>query len=209
VALLGPVAAQLPADARADAFRWLSGHLTALRLTHDIGEASRRISTLVGDVKTYSHMDRTTGREKLDVTTGLESTLHMFAYALRQKGVHLTRRYAPDLPLVMGQAGSLNQVWTNLIDNALDALPDQGGELLLSAERQQQLLRVGIQDNGSGIAPDVLAHIFEPFYTTKPPGQGSGQGLDIACRIIREHGGRLEATSAAGRTEFIAWLPAA
>jgi signal transduction histidine kinase len=209
VALLGPVAAQLPADARADAFRWLSGHLTALRLTHDIGEASRRISTLVGDVKTYSHMDRTTGREKLDVTTGLESTLHMFAYALRQKGVHLTRRYAPDLPLVMGQAGSLNQVWTNLIDNALDALPDQGGELLLSAERQQQLLRVGIQDNGSGIAPDVLAHIFEPFYTTKPPGQGSGQGLDIACRIIREHGGRLEATLAAGRTEFIAWLPAA
>jgi signal transduction histidine kinase len=209
VAALAPVAVQLPADTRPDAFRWLSGHLGALRLADDIGEASRRISTLVGDVKTYSHMDRSTGREKLDVTTGLESTLHMFAYALRQKNVHLTRRYAPDLPLVMGQAGSLNQVWTNLIDNALDALPDQGGELLLSAERQQQWLRVGIQDNGSGIAPDVLAHIFEPFYTTQPPGQGSGQGLDIASRIIREHGGRLEAMSAAGYTEFVAWLPVA
>jgi signal transduction histidine kinase len=193
--------------ARLPAFAWLSGHLAAARLTRDISEASRRISTLVGDVKTYSHMDRATGREKLDVTTGLESTLHMFAYALRQKSVHLTRRYALDLPLVMGQAGSLNQVWTNLIDNALDALPEKGGELLISAERQQQRLRIGIQDNGSGITPDVLTHIFEPFYTTKPPGQGSGQGLDIASRIIREHGGRLEATSAASRTEFVAWLP--
>lgn len=209
VSALLPLAALLPATARPDAFNWLSSHLTALRLTADISEASRRISTLVGDVKTYSHMDRATGREKLDVTTGLESTLHMFAYALRQKNVQLTRRYAPDLPLVMGQAGSLNQVWTNLIDNALDALPDQGGELLISAERQQQLLRIGIQDNGSGITPEVLAHIFEPFYTTKPPGQGSGQGLDIACRIIREHGGRLEATSVPGRTEFVAWLPVA
>jgi signal transduction histidine kinase len=204
---LVPIAALLPVAARPDAFSWLSSHLTALRLTADIGEASRRISTLVGDVKTYSHMDRATGREKLDITTGLESTLHMFAYALRQKNVQLTRRYAPDLPLVMGQAGSLNQVWTNLIDNALDALPAQGGELLISATRQQQQLRIGIQDNGSGITPEVLAHIFEPFYTTKPPGQGSGQGLDIACRIIREHGGRLEATSVPGRTEFVAWLP--
>ncbi|MBO2011578.1 sensor histidine kinase [Hymenobacter negativus] len=203
------VAALLPAAARPDAFNWLSSYLTALRLASDISEASRRISTLVGDVKTYSHMDRATGHEKLDITTGLESTLHMFDYALRQKNVRLTRRYAPDLPLVMGQAGSLNQVWTNLIDNALDALPDQGGELVLSATRQQQLLRIGIQDNGSGITPEVLAHIFEPFYTTKPPGQGSGQGLDIACRIIREHGGRLEAMSVPGRTEFVAWLPVA
>ncbi|GAB3572310.1 ATP-binding protein [Hymenobacter daeguensis] len=207
VATLLPVAALLPAAARPDAFGWLSSHLTALRLAADISEASRRISTLVGDVKTYSHMDRAAGPEKLDVTTGLESTLHMFAYALRQKSVRLTRRYAPDLPPIMGQAGSLNQVWTNLIDNALDALPDQGGELLISATRQQQLLRIGIQDNGSGITPEVLAHMFEPFYTTKPPGQGSGQGLDIACRIIREHGGRLEATSVPGRTEFVAWLP--
>jgi signal transduction histidine kinase len=207
VATLASVAARLPVAARPDAFSWLSAHLTTLRLTSDISEASRRISTLVGDVKTYSHMDRATGPEKLDVTTGLESTLHMFAYALRQKSVRLTRHYAPDLPLIMGKAGSLNQVWTNLIDNALDAMPDQGGELVISAERRQQGLRIGIQDNGSGITPEVLAHIFEPFYTTKPPGQGSGQGLDIASRIIREHGGRLEATSAAGCTEFIAWLP--
>jgi signal transduction histidine kinase len=206
---LAPVAAQLPAAARSDAFSWLSGHLEALRLTREIGEASRRISTLVGDVKTYSHMDRSTGREKLEVTSGLESTVHMFAYPLRQKSVQLTRDYAPDLPPVMGQVGSLNQVWTNLIDNALDALPDKGGHLHLSVRRQHDELRVGIRDNGSGITPEVLAHVFEPFYTTKPPGQGSGQGLDIAFRIIQEHGGRLEATSVAGLTEFVAWLPVA
>ncbi|TGE03811.1 sensor histidine kinase [Hymenobacter fodinae] len=209
VEALAPVAAQLPAEARAVAFSWLSGHLTALRLGQEIAEASRRISTLVGDVKVYSHMDRAQDREKLDVTTGLESTLHMFAFALRQKNVRLTRHYAPDLPPVLAQAGALNQVWTNLIDNALDALPEQGGELRISAVRQQDFVRIGIEDNGSGIAPEVLSHIFEPFFTTKPPGQGSGQGLDIACRIIREHGGRLTATSEKGRTEFVACLPVA
>jgi signal transduction histidine kinase len=204
---LTPVAAQLPAEARIPALTWLSGHLTTLRLARDIREASQRISTLVSDVKTYSHMDRAGGREKLAITTGLDSTLNIFAHALRQKNVRLTRDYAPSLPLIMGKAGSLNQVWTNLIDNALDALPEKGGELLVRVTKQSDFLCVSIQDNGSGITPDVLAHMFEPFFTTKPAGEGSGQGLDIARRIVQEHGGRLEATSQPGRTEFVAWLP--
>ena len=206
---LGPLLAQLPAPARAPALAWLEAHLTALRLTHDIREASQRISTLVSDVKTYSHMDRAGGREQLAITTGLDSTLNIFAYALRQKNVHLARDYAPQLPPVLGQAGSLNQVWTNLIDNALDALPEKGGTLAVRVAPQQGGVCVSILDNGSGITPEVLAHMFEPFYTTKPPGEGSGQGLDIARRIVQEHGGRLEATSEPGRTEFKAWLPAA
>ncbi|MGI4865112.1 MAG: sensor histidine kinase [Janthinobacterium lividum] len=209
VAALTPVAAQLPTGARPAAFAWLSGHLTAARLARDISEASRRISTLVGDVKTYSHMDRAAGREKLAVTSGLDSTLNMFAYALRQKNVRLSRDYAPDLPLIMGQAGSLNQVWTNLIDNALDALPDRGGELTVRTWQQAGCVWVGIRDNGSGMTPEVLAHQFEPFFTTKPPGEGTGQGLDIARHIVQEHGGRLEATSVPGCTEFITRLPAA
>ncbi len=207
LASLTPLATRLPTAARPVALTWLSGHLTALRLTLDISEASRRISTLVGDVKTYSHMDRAGGREPLAVTTGLDSTLHLFAYALREKNVRLTRDYAPDLPPVLGQVSSLNQVWTNLIDNALDALPPVGGELTVSVQPEQKLIRVSIRDNGSGITPEVLAHMFEPFYTTKPPGEGSGQGLDIARRIVQEHGGRLEATSAPGETVFTAWLP--
>ena len=204
---LAPVAAQLPAEARTPALTWLSGHLTTLRLARDMREASQRISTLVSDVKTYSHMDRAGGREKLALTTGLDSTLNIFAHALRQKNVRLTRDYAPGLPLITGQAGSLNQVWTNLIDNALDALPAKGGELVVRVAQQSDFLCVSIQDNGVGITPDVLAHMFEPFYTTKPAGEGSGQGLDIARRIVQEHGGRLEATSQPGRTEFTAWLP--
>jgi len=207
--MLAPVAAQLPAETRPASFAWLSGHLKALRLARDIREASQRISTLVSDVKTYTHMDRAGGREKLDLTAGLDSTLNIFAYALRQKNVHLTRDYAPGLPLVLGSAGSLNQVWTNLIDNALDALPAKGGELTISAKKQNDFVCVSIQDNGAGIAPEVLTHMFEPFFTTKRPGEGTGQGLDIARRIVQEHGGRLEATSQPGRTEFTAWLPAA
>nr|GFC14162.1 hypothetical protein [Tanacetum cinerariifolium] len=109
---LAPVAVQLPTEARIPALTWLAGHLASLRLAHDIREASQRISTLVSDVKTYSHMDRAGGREKLAVTTGLDSTLNIFAHALRQKNVRLTRDYAPNLPLIMGQVGSLNQVWT-------------------------------------------------------------------------------------------------
>jgi signal transduction histidine kinase len=206
---LAPLLVQLPEAARAPALVWLEAHLTALRLTRDIREASQRISTLVSDVKTYSHMDRAGGREKLVVTTGLDSTLNIFAYALRQKNVRLTRHYAPDLPAVMGQAGSLNQVWTNLIDNALDALPEKGGELAVAVTQQNGGVCVSICDNGAGITPEVLAHMFEPFYTTKPPGEGSGQGLDIARRIVQAHGGRLEATSAPGRTDFTVWLPSA
>jgi signal transduction histidine kinase len=206
-AVLAPVAAQLPTAARIPCLTWLAGHLTTLRLARDIREAGQRISTLVSDVKTYSHMDRAGGREKLVVTSGLDSTLNIFAHALRQKNVRLTRDYAPNLPLIMGHVGSLNQVWTNLIDNALDALPAKGGELTVRAVKQNDFVCVSIKDNGSGITPEVLAHMFEPFYTTKPAGEGSGQGLDIARRIVQEHGGRLEATSQPGQTEFVAWLP--
>jgi signal transduction histidine kinase len=208
-AALGPMAAQLPAPARPPALAWLTGQLAALRLARDIHEASQRISQLVGDVKTYTHMDRAGGREPLAVTAGLDSTLNIFAYALRQQQVRLSRQYAPGLPLVLGQAGSLNQVWTNLIDNALDALPAQGGQLTVRADQQGSQVRVQVEDNGSGIAPEVLPHIFEPFYTTKAPGEGTGQGLEIAYRIVHEHGGRLEVSSTPGCTVFAVWLPAA
>jgi signal transduction histidine kinase len=207
-ATLTPLIAPLPAPARAPALAWLEGHLAALRLARDIHEASQRISTLVGNVKTYSHMDRAGGRERLDLTAGLDSTLNMFEHALRHKNVKLTRTYAPDAPAVLAEGGQLNQVWTNLIDNALDALPDAGGTLTVQLAKQASGVCVSIIDNGSGITPEVLAHLFEPFYTTKPAGEGSGLGLDIARRIVQEHGGRLEARSVPGRTEFSVWLPA-
>ena len=208
-ATLAPLVEPLPAPARPPALAWLEGHLAVVRLSRDIHEASQRISTLVGNVKAYSHMDRAGGREPLVVTAGLDSTLNIFDYALRHKNVQLTRAYAPDAPAVLAEAGQLNQVWTNLIDNAIDALPDAGGTLAVQTVKQPGGVRVSITDNGSGITPEVLAHMFEPFYTTKPAGEGSGLGLDIARRIVQEHGGRLEAQSVPGRTEFSVWLPTA
>ncbi|MGI4869775.1 MAG: sensor histidine kinase [Janthinobacterium lividum] len=204
---LAPLLAQLPTAARPPALAWLESHLATHRLAHDIHEAGQRISALVGNVKTYSHMDRDGGREKLAVTTGLDSTLHIFAHALREKNVRLVRDYAPGLPTVLGKVGSLNQVWTNLIDNALDALPTTGGELTVRVAPQANGLGVRIIDNGTGIEAEVLAHLFEPFYTTKPAGEGTGLGLDIARRIVQEHGGQLSATSEPGRTVFLVWLP--
>jgi signal transduction histidine kinase len=208
-ATLAPLVEPLPAEARPPALAWLEGHLAVVRLSRDIHEASQRISTLVGNVKAYSHMDRAGGREPLDVAAGLDSTLNIFDYALREKNVKLTRAYAPEVPPVLAEAGQLNQVWTNLIDNAIDALPAAGGTLAVQTVKQPGGVCVSITDNGSGITPEVLAHMFEPFYTTKPAGEGSGLGLDIARRIVQEHGGRLEAQSEPGHTEFSVWLPVA
>lgn len=204
---LAATAALLPPAARPAAFAWLEGQLTTMQLVHDVQEAGGRISKLVADVKTYSHMDRAGGFEPLDVTAGLDSTLNMLGFQLRRKNVKVTREYAPDLPRINGRVSSLNQVWTNLLDNAIDALPAQGGELTLRTVREGDFVRVFLRDNGSGIPAEVLPHIFEPFFTTKQAGDGSGLGLDIAQQIIRQHDGRLEVQSEPGRTEFCAWLP--
>ena len=204
---LATTATLLPPAARPAAFAWLEGQLTTMQLVRDVQEAGGRISKLVADVKTYSHMDRAGGFEPLDVTAGLESTLNMLGFQLRKKNVKVIREFAADLPRISGRVGSLNQVWTNLLDNAIDALPAQGGELMLRTVREGDFVRVFLIDNGSGIPADVLPHIFEPFFTTKQAGDGSGLGLDIAQQIIRQHDGRLEVHSVPGRTEFCAWLP--
>ena len=206
---LAAAAEVLPLAARPAAFAWLESQQTTLQLIRDVQEAGSRISKLVADVKTYSHMDRDGSFELLDITTGLDSTLNMLGFQLREKNVRLIRDYTPDLPPIRGQVSSLNQVWTNLIDNAIDALPAQGGELTLRTRREGDFVRVFLIDNGAGIPATILPHIFEPFYTTKQAGAGSGLGLDIAQRIIRQHDGRLEVSSRPGHTEFCAWLPIA
>ncbi|RYU81090.1 sensor histidine kinase [Hymenobacter persicinus] len=203
---LAHVARLLPAAACPAAFAWLEGQLITLHLIRDVQEAGGRISQLVSNVKTYSHLDRGGNFAPLDVPAGLESTLNMLSFQLRAKNIIVTRDYAPALPLIRGQVSSLNQVWTNLLDNALDALPP-GGEITLRTRHEGEFVRVFIIDNGPGIAPEVLPRIFEPFYTTKQAGEGTGLGLDIAQRIVRDHGGRLEVQSRPGHTEFCAWLP--
>ena len=189
---------------------YLEFRLASLALLRDVQHAAGRISDLVSSVKTYSHMDRGGGdRTCADVRRGLDSTVTMLAYKLRSKRLGMTREYAPDLPPVLADEGALNQVWTNLIVNAVDALPE-GGQITLRAERRGEQVAVSVNDDGPGIPPEIQGRVFEPFFTTKPVGEGSGLGLDLVGRIVmRQHGGTVRLSSEPGRTEFLVLLPAA
>jgi signal transduction histidine kinase len=186
---------------------WLEASLAKRRLLDGIEAAAARISDLVASVKTYSHMDRAPDRQPTDVHQGLESTLTMLSHHIRAKAIQVERRYAEDLPLVSAHPGELNQVWTNLVDNALDALPERG-TLILQTQREGVTVCVDIIDDGPGIPEDVQSRIFEPFYTTKDVGEGTGLGLDIVRRIVeQQHGGSLRLRSQPGRTVFTVSLP--
>jgi signal transduction histidine kinase len=192
----------IPATAVSDLITWLAAIIGAQNLARDIRAASGRITELVGSVKVYSHMDRAADRERIDLREGIDSTLVMLGHKLKRKNITLERVYAPDLPKVPAFAGELNQVWTNLADNAIDAMSDQG-VLRIEAARDGAAVVVRIIDNGAGIPADERPRIFEAFFTTKPQGEGTGLGLDIVQRIVvQQHGGSVDVESEPGRTVF-------
>ena len=177
-------------------------------LLEEVGEASGRISALIGAARQYSQMDRSP-LQRLDVHDGLESTLTMLKHRL-ETGIEVVRDYDRSLPEIPAYAGELNQVWTNLVDNAVDAMDgmDGTGRLTVRTARDGDHLLVEIGDNGAGIPEAAAAHILEPFYTTKPVGKGTGLGLDICWRIVvQRHRGDLRFTSAPGDTRFQVLLP--
>ena len=179
--------------------------VAATALLAEIKESSRRISALVAAVKSYSQMDRAS-MQHVDVTEGLESTLVMLGHKLRD-GVTVMRDYGVDVPGIDAHAGELNQVWTNLIDNAIDAMSGDGTLRVCTRVEQGQVV-VEIGDTGHGMPPQVAARAFEPFYTTKDAGQGTGLGLDIARRIVTErHGGIITIDSQPGNTVLTVRLP--
>jgi signal transduction histidine kinase len=166
-------------------------------LLGEVRESTRRISELVAAVRSYSQLDRA-AMQRVDVTEGLDSTLTMLGHKL--DGITVVRDYGPDLPPVEAYAGELNQVWTNLIDNAVDAM-DGAGTLRLTARADGDGVVVEVADTGPGMPPEVAARAFEPFFTTKEVGSGTGLGLDIARRIVEErHGGAITITSHPGAT---------
>lgn len=172
--------------------------------TEIIVQSSRRIAELVQSIKGYSHMDRATEHDG-DIHEGIENTLIILAHRLR--GIEIQRQYDRSLPPIPMYGNTLNQVWTNILDNASDTM-DKNGWIVIRTAAQDGGVVVEIEDNGKGIPADVLPRIFEPFYTSKPQGQGTGLGLDTAWRIITtEHGGSITATSEPGRTTFRVWLP--
>lgn len=201
---LEKIAAQFPDDAIEDVLRRVSASLLVGRLATEIEHSTSRISDLVKAIKEYSHMDQMPEQE-VDVHDGLETTLLILKHRLKQ-GVTIQRDYDRALPKVCAHPGELNQVWTNLIDNAVDAMNGKGELRIRTCKEPKQVL-VEIGDNGAGIPPDVQQRVFEPFFTTKGVGQGLGLGLDIVYRIIRNHHGDVTFKSRPGDTRFQVRLP--
>ncbi|TAM82788.1 MAG: cyclic nucleotide-binding domain-containing protein [Acidobacteria bacterium] len=201
---LESLAAEVSEDVLNDALIRITSLISVLRLIGEIEQSTRRISDLVRAVKEYSHMDRPAMQET-DVHQGLENTLTILGHQLK-RGIRVVREYDKNLPLICAYGGQLNQIWTNLIDNAIEAMHGQG-ELRVRTARDIDRILVEICDSGPGIPADVLPHIFDPFFTTKGVGEGTGLGLDTACRIIRNHHGEIRVSSQPGDTRFQVYLP--
>ena len=184
--------------------RWLAVGYLVHGLLDEVIDSTERISEIVKAVKGYSHLDQAAMKET-DVREGLESTIVMLKHKLKQ-GITVVRDFAPDLPRIDAYPGELNQVWTNLIDNAIDAMQGRG-ELRLTARTEPGRLVVEIADNGPGIPGQVLPRIFDVFFTTKAPGEGTGLGLHVSATIVQKHGGDIGVHSQPGDTRFVVRLP--
>lgn len=203
---VGPDAleATLPADDRLGWLQDLARRHEAATLAAEIQDASRRISEIVGALRSYTYLDRGE-RQAVDINRGLADTLVMLRGKL--KDITVETDYTDDLPTPEGHGGEMNQVWTNLIVNAADAMSGRG-RLQIRTRLDGSWIVVQIEDDGPGIPPDVQARIFDPFFTTKPVGEGTGLGLDISRHIVQEqHGGALRFETEPGRTLFEVRLP--
>ncbi|MBB5327627.1 sensor histidine kinase [Tunturiibacter gelidoferens] len=188
--------------------RWAAAGCAVRNLTSKIQESAIRVSNLVNAVKGFTHMDQANVAEPVDLGSCLANTVTVLQSKAREKLVDVTLELEAEVPKVRGFAAELNQVWGNLIDNALDAA-DNGGRVQVLANRDNQSVVVRILDDGAGIPHEIRDRIFDPFFTTKPMGQGTGLGLDIARRLVRHNEGAIAFESQPGRTEFRVTLPMA
>jgi signal transduction histidine kinase len=190
------------------ALRWTAAGGSVRGIASDIQEAAMRISGLIVAIKGFTHMDQAAVAEPLDLALSLMNTVTVLKSKAKSKSVAVEVSVEPSLPRVRGFGGELNQIWANLIDNALDAVPESG-RVEVSARRERQRAVVRIVDHGAGIPAEVREHMFEPFYTTKPVGKGTGLGLDIVRRLISHNDADIEVDTQPGRTEFRVSLPLA
>jgi signal transduction histidine kinase len=207
IADLKLVEAAVPSAMLADTLGYLEATLGAARLVDEIEASSMRISNLVATMEGYSYMDRAPTQE-VDVNVGLDNTLAILRYRLT--GIEVERDYDENLPRITAHGSELNQVWTNLIDNAVDAVADgdKTGRIRLRTTHERDRLLVEISDNGPGIPVEIQDRIFEPFFTTKDVGKGAGFGLDVSYRIVvGRHGGDIRIVSKPGDTRFQVRLP--
>jgi signal transduction histidine kinase len=185
---------------------WLAERLQAEKAVHEIGTAAKRISELVQSVKSYTRMDQVQDMQEVQINEGIRNTITMLQYKARKNSVEVKDDLANDLPLISGFPGELNQIWTNIIDNAIDAMKS-GGELDIKTFALDGKVVFNAIDNGPGIAPENLERIFDPFFTTKDIGEGTGVGLDVVQKVIQLHKGTIDVNSRPGRTEFLVSFP--
>jgi signal transduction histidine kinase len=184
----------------------VAASLTAQGLAAELSDSAERMSRLVGAVKAYSYMDRGDVVDT-DLHEGLDTTLIVLGYKLKHTKIAVERHYDRTLPKVLARGSELNQVWTNLLDNAIDAL-GKSGTITIRTRAESECAVVEISDDGPGIPEDLRERIFEPFFTTKAVGEGTGLGLDTARRIVEErHHGTIAVESRPGETTFRVWLP--
>jgi signal transduction histidine kinase len=205
---LDAMASALDKDALNTALRWLAASCSTHALVKEVEMATARIHDLVAAVKRFTYMDRTAAAEPVDLTTSINDAVTLLSHKARRKSVTLTIEMAPHLPRVSAIGSDLNQVWNNLIDNALDAV-DESGHVTIAAERSLDFVIVRVIDDGHGIPEEARHKLFDMFFTTKRVGEGSGLGLDIVRKLVRRNGGDIEFDSRPGRTEFRVTLPAA
>ena len=198
--------AKLAGPATGAAVEWIAASLTARGLTAEIAESTERMSDLVRAIKSYAYMDQ--GEVvQADIHEGLETTLAVLGHKLKHTHIAVERDYDRSLPPLQVRGAELNQVWTNLIDNAIAALGDEG-TITIRTSRDGPCVLVDIGDDGPGIPAEVRESVFDPFFTTKGVGSGTGLGLDTARRIVEErHRGTLAVDSEPGATVFHVWLP--
>lgn len=185
---------------------WVCNNLVTEKIVSEIREASQRIGYLVDSIKSYSHMDRGTNKTKTGVGVGIRNTLTLLNHKLKVKNIQVAADIPDELPEIPIFPGEINQVWTNIIDNAIDAM-EAGGTLEINCSTSSKWLKTSIIDNGPGIPAEILDNIFDPFFTTKEVGKGTGLGLDIVRKIVNAHKGEIKVESRPGRTEFIVCLP--
>ncbi|HEX9015099.1 MAG TPA: ATP-binding protein [Chloroflexota bacterium] len=185
---------------------WLSSAHATYSLLDEIREGAGRISEIVKALKAYTYMDQAPVQH-VDLKEGIESTLVILRSKLKS-GVTVHREYAPELPRIEAHGSELNQVWTNLIDNAIDAMKGRG-EITVRTRHDGDWAIVEIEDNGPGIPEEIQSRVFDPFFTTKAPGEGTGMGLNIVHNIVQKHRGRIDLDSRPGKTRFVVRLPIA
>ena len=207
IAALDALASAVPASALNAALCWISAGCMVRILSREIEMAATRIHELVNSVKGFTFMDHAPTPEPVDIRKGINDTFTMLAGKTRAKGVAVAVEFAADLPNAHAVGAELNQVWMNVIDNALDAVP-ASGHLTVTATGERGRVIVEITDDGPGIPPAIVGRIFDPFFTTKDVGKGTGLGLDIVRRILQRHEGAVEVESRPGCTRFRVILPA-